>query len=366
MKRSISEVTDAGAIQNAMAEYDRLGQEAFLSQYGYKQSRLYRLVGDRGQQYDGKAILGVAYGYQFPNETPLKSDEFSGGEQTVRRHLETLGFQVIRDTTVQVNDLNQADCSRTYRNPTWQRDELILALDVYVHFEGNPPGHSAPEIESLSKTLNQFHALIGTPHANTLRNVNGVYMKLMNFRRFDPTFVAQGKAGLSAGGKLEEEIWNTFLHDPERLNMVAQAIRQAIEQQSDVLQNAGRRDSEEGDSDDKYEAIEGRMLTRQHRAYERNRKLVERKKQQVQRRLGKLSCEACKFDFAESYGDRGVGFIECHHIRPVSELTGGGKTTPDDLVLLCANCHRMVHARRPWLSLAELINIRINHRDNPE
>ena len=26
------------------------------------------------------------------------------------------------------------------RNPPWSRDELILALDLYVRFKGNPPG----------------------------------------------------------------------------------------------------------------------------------------------------------------------------------------------------------------------------------
>jgi hypothetical protein len=32
----------------------------------------------------------------------------------------------------------------------------------------------------------------------------------------------------------------------------------------------------------------------------------------------------------------------------------GQKTRLADLALLCANCHRMIHARRPWLTLDEL------------
>ncbi|WP_352230624.1 MULTISPECIES: HNH endonuclease [Asaia] len=35
----------------------------------------------------------------------------------------------------------------------------------------------------------------------------------------------------------------------------------------------------------------------------------------------------------------------------------GTKTKLSDLALLCANCHRMIHARRPWLSLDELRQI---------
>jgi 5-methylcytosine-specific restriction protein A len=49
-----------------------------------------------------------------------------------------------------------------------------------------------------------------------------------------------------------------------------------------------------------------------------------------------------------------MGFMEVHHIKPLSTLNPGGKTTLDDLALLCANCHRMVHAQRPWLSMEEL------------
>jgi 5-methylcytosine-specific restriction protein A len=69
---------------------------------------------------------------------------------------------------------------------------------------------------------------------------------------------------------------------------------------------------------------------------------------------GKLACEICAFNFAICYGDRGNGFIECHHTKPVETLTAGDKTNLDDLALVCANCHRMIHRRRPWLSVAEL------------
>jgi HNH endonuclease len=55
-----------------------------------------------------------------------------------------------------------------------------------------------------------------------------------------------------------------------------------------------------------------------------------------------------------SNGERGAGFIECHHTKPPSQLQNGQKTKIGDLKLLCSNCHRMVHARRPWLTIEEL------------
>lgn len=69
---------------------------------------------------------------------------------------------------------------------------------------------------------------------------------------------------------------------------------------------------------------------------------------------GKLVCEACDFDFTEVYGDHGRGFIECHHIVPLSELKSGSITRLADLALVCSNCHRMIHHRSPWLSIAQL------------
>jgi 5-methylcytosine-specific restriction protein A len=63
---------------------------------------------------------------------------------------------------------------------------------------------------------------------------------------------------------------------------------------------------------------------------------------------------ACGFNFAARYGERGSGFIECHHTKPVSALRPGEKTRLEDLALLCANCHRMIHIRRPWMTVGQL------------
>jgi 5-methylcytosine-specific restriction protein A len=102
------------------------------------------------------------------------------------------------------------------------------------------------------------------------------------------------------------------------------------------------------------EAPEGRLLTRIHLVRERNRKLVKRKLEQALKKSGRLICEVCNFDFVKSYGNHGVGFMECHHLKPVTQLSEGHQTRLEDLALICANCHRMIHRRRPWLSVVEL------------
>jgi 5-methylcytosine-specific restriction protein A len=50
--------------------------------------------------------------------------------------------------------------------------------------------------------------------------------------------------------------------------------------------------------------------------------------------------------FAERYGQLGAGFIEAHHLRPISTLNEGVVVSYDvgeDFAVLCSNCHRMVH-----------------------
>jgi 5-methylcytosine-specific restriction protein A len=72
------------------------------------------------------------------------------------------------------------------------------------------------------------------------------------------------------------------------------------------------------------------------------------------RRRGALRCEACNFDFQQFYGDYGQGFAECHHKMHLQHLNKEVKTTLEDLEIVCANCHRMLHKIRPWITAREL------------
>jgi hypothetical protein len=92
--------------------------------------------------------------------------------------------------------------------------------------------------------------------------------KLMNFRRFDPVYQAQGKTGLTRGNKLEEAVWNDFASDPPRLNTIAYAVEANLNEQASL--------SDIDEVKEIVEAEEGRILTRAHLIRERSRKLVQR------------------------------------------------------------------------------------------
>jgi predicted RNA-binding protein with PUA-like domain len=93
----LGDLTSRQAVLDAAAEFDRLGRKAFLAQYGFGPAREYFLLLD-GRRYDSKAITGAAHGYQFPELGPMRAEDFSGGEATVRRRLAELGFTVESNT----------------------------------------------------------------------------------------------------------------------------------------------------------------------------------------------------------------------------------------------------------------------------
>lgn len=228
------------------------------------------------------------------------------------------------------------------RNPPWQRDELILALDLYFKGGRVQLGQEDPRVIELSKLLRSLPIHRERDRDSRFRSVNSVSMKLGNFRSLDPEYTG---VGLSQVAKGDQQIWTEFAGSREQLSEVAAAIRSTYSEVSiDGL-------SEEADIDEE-ERREGRVLIRVHKQRERNRSLVQRKKEKVLAETGRLACEVCSFDFEEVYGEHGRGFVECHHLTPLAELRAGQKTRLSDLAIVCANCHRMIH-RGPELLTPE-------------
>lgn len=102
-------------------------------------------------------------------------------------------------------------------------------------------------------------------------------------------------------------------------------------------------------------AEEGKLKYALHKTIERNSTLVNNLKSRRLQVDPKLRCEICGFSFVEKYGDIGEGFIEAHHKIPLSALEESTITREDDLILVCSNCHRMLHRSNPVLTTEELI-----------
>ncbi len=190
-------------------------------------------------------------------------------------------------------------------NPNWTRDELILALDLYFREPKARSSVSHHECVKLSKIINSLPVYAGKPHNVTFRNANGIGMKLRNFLKYDPNY--KGKR-LSAGSRLEKEIWEAFAGDISLLKKTAEAIIANLED----LKNSGPYVDITGYDN---EAEEGNVLFTTHKLRERSTGLPKRKKASVLKLIGALACEVCSFDFQTTYGDIGAEFAECHHIQ---------------------------------------------------
>ncbi len=99
--------------------------------------------------------------------------------------------------------------------------------------------------------------------------------------------------------------------------------------------------------------LEGKKKARYSSYYERNpfnrSKAIE---------IHGLECMVCGFNFEDTYGVLGKGFIHVHHNKPISE-SGPTRINPrTDMSVLCPNCHAMVHRKREsTLSLEELLRV---------
>jgi MrcB-like, N-terminal domain/AAA domain (dynein-related subfamily) len=143
----LGDLTSAAAVEKALDEFDALGREAFLTQYGYGRARRYFVRRD-GKYYDSKAIAGAAVGFEHPDKGPLTSGEFTGGEHGAKGKLERLGFDVVPRPGLAAAD----------RLPL--RDALEAALAAQL---ARAPGEWSDDLQkTIAVTLpNAIRAIVG-------------------------------------------------------------------------------------------------------------------------------------------------------------------------------------------------------------
>ncbi|MFF0397418.1 HNH endonuclease [Streptomyces sp. NPDC005248] len=313
------------AVLKTLAEHDAIGRAAFLEKYHFKEARDYVLLHE-GREYDSKAIAGVAH--KFTQGAPLTPGDFSGGRDHAVAWLKREGFTV-----------------RLIRNPDWVREEVILACDLVMRngWRGLDSGRQeVVDLSALLQTLPCHDASVRTP---TFRNANGVARKTFDISTQHPDNAGKKQTN---GGAIDKAVLAEFRERPEQMSAAAQRIREAAAAGAfDGLPPA------DNDELDDYSAPEGRLLLRRHLTRERSRALRTKKIDSALRKQPRISCEVCDFDFEQVYGERGIRYIECHHVVPL-HAAGEGLTKLSDLALICSNCHRMIHRTAPWPTPPEL------------
>lgn len=137
-----------------------------------------------------------------------------------------------------------------------------------------------------------------TTHGQKLRTIQGIYLARCTPRLFD---VIQRALALELGG-------------------------------------AGESDD---DSHRKYQ--EERRRVGESQMFARNPNLIKAAKQRAANR-----CELCGLNTDQLDPEIGARVLECHHLDQLADQPGDcAETRLDEVLVVCANCHRLLHAKRP-------------------
>ena len=85
----------------------------------------------------------------------------------------------------------------------WKREELLLALDLYLRTPFGKQHSSHPPIIELANRLG--------------RSPSAISMKLNNLTSLDPEEKARGIRGLANASRLDTQVWNEYNQDPVKV-----------------------------------------------------------------------------------------------------------------------------------------------------
>lgn len=233
----------------------------------------------------------------------------------------------------------------------WTREEMILAADVADDLDWKGVNSQNSRVRELSALLRRANFHPPEMRDENFRSPGSVGMKINNLNAWRPK---PDQRGLRTS-KSEWPVVESFLVDRFSMKEIAAEIRRGIQADGSSAEAASEALAEtfiKTDPEQAQAAKEGGLRAVVSYRRERDSKLRDVK---IASRIAKgapISCEVCGFNFGQAYGSRGEGYIEVHHVTPL-HVSGVVETSLEDLVLLCANCHRMIH-RSGWITTEKL------------
>lgn len=192
----------------------------------------------------------------------------------------------------------------------------LRRLDDLATFSGEGQYRNAPDAGRASSAPEQFSTIYG------------------------PLLDAHREAIQTAGRPVRRYVWERS-HSEAAMAYLRQFLKMDLPSPEYVDGTSGEAERVAAQI---TEAREGRERLKVHRHRERDKRLVAEAKRLAAEAPEGLACRVCGFDFARAYGVLGEGFCEVHHTVPLSNYDDEGQTTRvEDLAVVCANCHRMLH-----------------------
>jgi 5-methylcytosine-specific restriction endonuclease McrA len=211
----------------------------------------------------------------------------------------------------------------------------VVDAAVTVREEPSMPGNWAGRGEYYRVELRGFSSIQDPlPISQFVRDHEPELIEAVTSQN-DPPFIvynghirlAQGKYLSHCGGPLYQ--------------LLSDAVAEPIVIHS-ISNKTGSSKKKAAVSFDYEDYVEGQRAKREASLFARNPRLVS----DAKNRHG-YQCQACKFRYSDQYADVGDGFIEVHHLNPLSERSKAAErpqlTNLDEVTVLCANCHRMIH-----------------------
>jgi 5-methylcytosine-specific restriction protein A len=350
------------AVLAAIDEYDRLGQDGFLGEYGFDRARSYLLI-HNGKAYDSKAIVGVAHGF-LPGERALSARNFSGGEATVGQLLRRLGF------TVQVGDLTVGKLVSLLTKLNVYRSGVMPALyqPITLLWAFGRARRGEPRLVPWEETQNQVAALFqryGRPwegervyypvaalygaglweldtDSNAVPNAHGSSVPQRWFDEHQPRngLVAPVyelvRDSAAARAAVVHALTQTYFADADPIALLTELGLSGPRTGSPAEAAFSARAAEYRRLCDRVDVFwAGRGSARAGRTSDAPVRSADARQAVLLRSDGRCENPGCTGDI-QDLTDSGDPILEIDHIH---DLAQGGPDNPVQMIALCPNCH---------------------------
>ena len=308
----------------------------YIDRYGIPKDRhsvKYSLKYD-GKLYPPKYVISIANKFESGEE--WEPEHFSGGQET-NQYLENLGFTIV---TTGTRSIVYPIESHSWRGISDTVAIKVLDKSAFLHHGSGVP-RDFKVFFGLDKLAPDQKVDITLVHKDRRFGAHFEMDKALERMRL---FWRSDFADL-----LKESLpewYQAFSKgielDSDRPEMRLQRLS-GSEYQVDFIRPAEiKLDIDADVAEETQTRSEGAARYSYSKRYERN---PENRKKAIE--IHGCKCCICGFDFELVYGERGKGFIEVHHTKPLSEVEDEIVIDPaTDLVPVCSNCHRMIHRRK--------------------
>lgn len=224
----------------------------------------------------------------------------------------------------------------------WAREELILVLSLYFEHHNKVSAIPDSTIDEYSKICRAMHPTNASKNPK-FRSAKSIRARLYNFQSCDPSWIERGHKGLQAGSAVNfKNIWDEFYKNPDEVVTLAGEIKDALKASPRYQTNTAN------DS-----IFEGQRVLRIHQSRER--------KPQRQKKInsfitthGYLFCECCGTTGERYEKSIRESIFEVHHDIPLALASNQVETKIEDLLILCASCHKAIHGYEEVPSVDEM------------